>query len=174
VNLIVSSIFGNQNISGCAEGTGAVEVMKISNEPVIFATDYADLFESLMDQYCLPRGSMVFVEDIVSWCRGKGIPEPDGERPVRLVSVGPGECKMLIRKHIPERTVSHRINAVGIRNQRQDNRSDIAGRLNSDKKRLAFLFLSEYASSLPEIGDEELLADAWAFKEMERMRFFEE
>ncbi|NJD57524.1 MAG: hypothetical protein FIA94_14135 [Nitrospirae bacterium] len=151
-----------------------VRVMKGSEEKGLFAADYADLFGFLMDQCCLPRESMVFVEDIASWCKGKGIPESDAERPFRFITFRSGECNMLIRKHISDKVVSQRINALGIRNQLQDNRSDIAGRLNADKKRLAFLFLIEYAASLPETGNDELLTDAWAFKEMERMRFFAE
>jgi len=48
---------------------------------------------------------------------------------------------------------------------------DIADKLNSDKKKLAYLFLIEYAATLPEIGGDELLADAWAFKRWSALVF---
>jgi hypothetical protein len=43
--------------------------------------------------------------------------------------------------------------------------------LDTDKKKLAYLFLSEYATSLPDLQDE-LLADNWVFGELERLGYF--
>ena len=78
---------------------------------------------------------------------------------------------MLIRREIPEELLNQRINALSVRNQLLNVAADVAERLNSDRKKLAYLFLSEYASSLPELKDDERLADSWAIKEMERLGF---
>ena len=140
----------------------------------MFAKDFRSLFDFLGDEYCLPPENMVFVDDIASWCREKGISEPDSERPLRTIRLGSNGCVMLIRKQISEEAVAQRVRALSVRSQVWNNVTDIADRLNSDKKRLAYLFLVEYASTLPEIGDDENLADEWAFKEMERLAFFRE
>jgi hypothetical protein len=67
--------------------------------------------------------------------------------------------------------MEERINALRIRSQLKNVASDRAELLDSDKKKLAYLFLSEYATSLPDIEDE-LLADDWVFDEMQRLGFF--
>lgn len=140
----------------------------------MFAKDYDDLLGFLMDEYCLPRRNMIFVEDIASWCRRKGIPEADAARPMKLIASGADGCNMLVRKHISDDAVAGRIHALSIRNQLMNNLSDIADRLDSDKKKLAYLFLVEYGASLPEVGADEYMLDQWVFKEMERMGFFRE
>jgi hypothetical protein len=67
--------------------------------------------------------------------------------------------------------VTQQMNALSVRNQLKNNVTDIADKLNSDKKKLAYLFLIEYAATLPEIGGDELLADAWAFKRWSALVF---
>lgn len=79
---------------------------------------------------------------------------------------------MLISRVATDQEIEQRINALRIRNQLNSATEDLAERLNSDRKKFAYLFLAEYAASLPEIGQDELLADVWAFKEMERLNFF--
>ena len=138
----------------------------------MIAKEYVELFRYLMEKYCLLQEDIVFVENISSWCRQHGIQEPDAERPFKLISSEGVGCKMLVRENIPEEVLEERINAMSIRGQVLNVAFDRAEMLNSDHKKLAYLFLVEYASSLPEIGDEELLADDWAFKEMERLGYF--
>ena len=58
-----------------------------------------------------------------------------------------------------------------IRDQVTDVASSRADLLDSLQRKLAFLFLNEYAYSLPEVKDD-LLADEWAFNEMERLGYF--
>jgi len=80
---------------------------------------------------------------------------------------------MLIKEYIKEEVMEKRINAMSIRSQMESVAIDRAALLNTDKKRLAYLFLSEYAASIPDLQDE-LLADNWAFDEMERLGFFKQ
>ena len=134
--------------------------------------DYSELFRYLMEQYCLYQEDVVFVDDISSWCRENGIPENDKNRPVKLVSKSPSGCKMLVKEIIPDRVLEGRINALSVRGQLKNVAIDRADRLNSDHKKLAYLFLSEYAASLPDVGDDEGLADDWAFEEMEKLGYF--
>jgi hypothetical protein len=148
--------------------------MQARKAPIMYAEDYDDLLGFLMDEYCLPRENMVFVGDIASWCRRKGIPESDAARPMKFIASASDGCKMLVRKQISDNAIAQRIHALSIRNQLKNNLSDIADRLNSNKKKLAYLFLFEYGSSLPEVGTDEYVLDQWAFKEMERLGFFRE
>jgi hypothetical protein len=141
---------------------------------IMFSRDFSSVLDFLMGEYCLPPESMVFVDDIAAWCREQGISEPDSERPMKMTRLGSNGCIMLIRRQISDEAVAQRMNALSVRNQLKNNVTDIADRLNSDKKKLAYLFLIEYAATLPEISGDEHLADAWAFKEMERLGFFRE
>jgi hypothetical protein len=140
----------------------------------VFTQDYFELFRYLMGKQCLLQEDIVFVDNVAEWCKDEGIPEPDREKPLKIVSKEGQGCRMIIRRGIPEEVIGQRINAMRIRGQLRNVAVDRADRLNSERKKLAYLFLSEYALSLPETGDEELLADDWAFNEMERLGFFRE
>jgi hypothetical protein len=135
------------------------------------ARENYELFRYLMQKYCLFPEDLVFVENIADWCREKGIAEPDRERPLRLISKGESGCKMLIKEDISADAVRERINASRIRSQLQNAAVDRGDLLDTDKKKLAYLFLSEYATSLPDLQDE-LLADNWVFDELEKLGYF--
>lgn len=134
--------------------------------------DYFELFRYLMEQYCLFQEDIVFVDDIPEWCRQNNIPEADSNRPMKLVLKTQSGCKMLIKETIPDEVINERVNALRIRGQIKNVAFDRADMLNSDQKKLTYLFLSVYAASFPDVGDDELLADDWAFTEMERLGYF--
>jgi hypothetical protein len=67
--------------------------------------------------------------------------------------------------------MDERINALRVRSQLKNVAFDRADLLDSDRKKLAYLFLSEFAFSLPDVQDD-FLADDWSFEEMERLGFF--
>lgn len=117
------------------------------------------------------RISLLFVDNIADWCREQGISEPDRERPMKIVFQDSGTGMMLIRNIIPEKIILQRLNALGIRNQLRSVASDSTERLDSDEKKLAYLFLSEYAHSRSDLEDE-LSADSWVFSEMDNPGFF--
>jgi hypothetical protein len=132
--------------------------------------DY-ELFRYLMEKYYMLPEDLVFVENIADWCRGRGIPEPDRGRPFRLIAKeGPG-CKMLIKEDISPDAMSERLNASRIRGQLENAAFDRVDMLDTEKKKLVYLFLSEFATSLPDLQDE-LLADNWVFGEMEGLGYF--
>jgi hypothetical protein len=134
--------------------------------------EYSELFRYLMEQRCLLPESLVFVEDIVDWCKENGVPETDGEMPFKLVSRNGLGCLMLVKEEVPERVIDERIRAMTIRDQLDNAAVDRGDKLNSIQKKLAYLFLREYAVSLPDVGTDDILADNWTFTEMERLGYF--
>ncbi|MEJ2684511.1 MAG: hypothetical protein P8Z71_08965, partial [Candidatus Sulfobium sp.] len=99
------------------------------------------------------------------------VPETDREIPFKLVSRGKG-CLMLVKEDVRERVIDERIRAMMIRDQLDNAAVDRGEKLNSIHKKLAYLFLREYAVSLPDVGTDEILADNWTFGEMERLGYF--
>jgi hypothetical protein len=79
---------------------------------------------------------------------------------------------VVIREDIPDRVLEERINALRIRSQTRNVAVDRGDLLNSERKKIAFLFLSEFAATLPDVAGDELAADDWALREMERLGFF--
>jgi hypothetical protein len=135
--------------------------------------EHYELFRYLMEQLCLLPEDLVFVENIADWCEKEGIPETDKERPLKLVSKEGSGCRMLIKEYISDEAMHQRLNALRVRSQLNNVAFDRADALDSERKRLAYLLLSEYAISLPGIEDD-LLADEWAFYEMKRLGFFKQ
>src|SRR5512135_1177962 len=133
--------------------------------------EYYELFRYLIEQQHLRQDDLAFIEDISVWCKEHDIPEPDKEKPLKLISEDGQGRKMLIKESVPEETIDERINAVRIRNQVVNAAFSKADMLDTVHKKLAFLFLDEFAYSLPEV-DDDLLADNWAFQEMERLGYF--
>jgi hypothetical protein len=133
--------------------------------------EYYELFRYLMEQRCLLPESIVFVDDIVNWCKENDVPETDREMPFKLVSRSKG-CLMLVKEDVRERVIDERIRAMMIRDQLDNAAVDRGEKLNSIHKKLAYLFLREYAVSLPDVGTDEILADNWTFGEMERLGYF--
>jgi hypothetical protein len=137
------------------------------------ASDYYELFRYLMEKHGLLEENILYVKNIADWCRKYNIPEPDTERPFKLISDEVYGCKMLIREDIPDSVIRERINAMRIRGQLQNVAFDRADMLDTPHRKLAYLFLSEYATSISDINDA-LSADNWAFAEMEKLGFYQE
>jgi hypothetical protein len=133
--------------------------------------EHYELFRYLMEQHCLFPEDIIFVENIADWCKEHGVSDSDGERPLKIISKQDSGCRILIRENISYKTLNERINALRIRSQLKNAAVDRADSLDSDRKKLAYLFLSEFAVSLPDIQDD-FLADEWSFDEMERLGFF--
>ncbi len=133
--------------------------------------EYFELFRYLMEQQCMLSEDIVFVGNISDWCRDHGVPEPDRNKPLKLIVKDGQGCKMLVKEDLPDSLLEERIRAVRIRNQIISVASSKADMLDTPQRQLAFLFLNEYAYSLPEVEDD-LLADRWAFEQMERLGYF--
>lgn len=134
---------------------------------------YYELFRYLMRQYCLIEEDIEFVEDIKKWSESHGFSEPDRQKPLKLVPLDASGCMMLVLEHIPEGVLQGRLNALRMRSQMIKSVTyDWADMLDTPQKILAYLFLHEYAKTLPQISDDELLADEWAIKEMQYLGYF--
>lgn len=134
--------------------------------------EYQQFFRFLMETECPAHQEIIFVESVAKWCKEHGVEERDTQRPFKAVLTD-GRCWMVIRSEIPEETIHERINAARMRDQIMSVASEQVDMLDSTKKQIAFLFLREYASSLPDI-DHDRIADAWAFDEMKRLGLFSE
>lgn len=136
--------------------------------------DYEGLFKELLDRYCLFLVNILFVENVAEWCKSEGYDEPDKNKPLKIIADKEKGCKLVINEIIPEKVMSQRITALSVRSALLNVAKDRAEMLDSDKKKLAYLFLSEYASTIPDFADDEVMADTWSFDEMEKQRFFRE
>jgi len=134
--------------------------------------EYYELFRYLMGECCLDPESLLFVESVAGWCREHNIPEPDNEKPFRFVSDVNKVFRMLIKEVVPDEVIQQRINALGVRSQLGNVAADRADLLDTDKKRLAYLFLHEFAFRSDK--DNERDADEWALEEMEKLGFFKQ
>ncbi len=123
----------------------------------------------LTEHVSMKQSDVVFVENIASWCREHGVPENDEHRPIKLVSGNGSGVQMLIAEEIPDDVVEQRIKAIRIRSQLKNVAYDRTELLNSETKKIAYLFLKEYSSSFPELVYDELAADEWVFEQMDRI-----
>jgi hypothetical protein len=135
---------------------------------------YEGLFKELLDRYCLFLVNIMFVDNVSEWCKSEGYDEPDKDKPLKLIADEKKGCRLVINEIVPEKIMEQRINALSVRSALLNVAKNRADMLNSDKKKLAYLFLSEYASTLPELADDEIMADTWALDEMEKKGFFKE
>jgi len=135
---------------------------------------HEEVIKDLLKEYCLFLVEPLFVDSVARWCRENGFDEPDSEKPLKLVVSEDKGCKLVMREEVPDKVISDRLKAMGVRDALQNIAEDRVSRLNSEKKQIAYLFLSEYGSHMPEHDDDELLIDNWAFGEMERLGYFNE
>lgn len=136
--------------------------------------DYKDVLDSLMEQYCLNPNDIIFVASVYEWCVREGIDEPDRKKPIKLISPKGKSCRMVIMESVEESVIDERVKAMSIRGTLQNVAIDRADWLDSGKKRLTYLFISEFASGNPDFEGDELLVDNWTFDEMKKMGFFKE
>jgi hypothetical protein len=136
--------------------------------------EHEEDIKDLLKEYCLFLVEPVFVVNVAQWCKENGYDEPDKETPIKLVVSEEKGCKLVIREEVPDKVLEDKLKAMGVRGALQNVAQDREAMLDSEKKKVAYLFLHEYASNMPEHDDDELLMDNWAFEEMERLGFFKE
>src|SRR5574340_1382479 len=119
--------------------------------------DYYELFRYLMEHCNLLLKEIVFVTNISEWCSRHAIYENDSERPFKLISKDGKRLRMVIQEDISDAVIHERITAIWVRSQRLSVAFDKADLLDSDKNKMAFLFLSEYATSLPDLQKDKLI-----------------
>jgi len=138
----------------------------------MFVRDHEWYIRHLAEHVHLKPSDVVIVEDIAKWCREHGLPEWDESRPLRLVAGNGAGPRMLVNEMIPDAVLEERIRALRIRSQLKSVAYDRADLLNSDIRKVAYLFLKEYAATVPELAGDELAADEWVFEQMDRIGMF--
>ncbi len=138
----------------------------------MFVRDHEWYVKHLSEHIHLKPSDIVIVENIASWCKEHGVDERDVHKPVKFVSGNGAGPRMLIAEMIPDTVLEERINALRIRNQLKSVEYDRADLLNSDTKKIAYLFLKEYATAIPDLDGDELAGDEWVFEQMDRLGMF--
>jgi hypothetical protein len=139
----------------------------------MFVKDYEWYFRHLVEHLDMKVSDLMIVESVAGWCREHGITENDEQKPVKLVSANGTGRRMLIANMIPDKVIEERINAVRIRSQLKNLGSDWTEKLNSPTRKIAYLFLKEYASAMPELVNDDFAADQWIFEQLEHIGVFQ-
>jgi len=138
----------------------------------MFVRDYEWYIRHLTEHVHMKPEDIVIVEDIAAWCTEHGMQERDRDKPLKLVSGNGAGPHMLITAMIPDQVIEERINALRMRSQLKSVAFDRVDRLNSATKKLSYLFLKEYAASIPDLAGDELASDEWVFEQMEYLGMF--
>ncbi len=138
----------------------------------MFVRDYEWYIRHLTEHVHMKPSDVVIVEDVAGWCKEHGVPEKDAHKPLKLVAGNGAGPRMLIAEMIPDEVLEERITALRMRSQLRSVGFDRADLLNSDTKKVAYLFLKEYAATIPDLSDDEFMADNWVFEQMEQLGMF--
>ena len=137
---------------------------------MIFVDDFDDRLRGLAGEFFI--FDIQYVPDITSWAKQKNISLNEPAQPMRLITDQDNRLVMVVQSEISDEVLDGIINGLSVRWTVRDVAADIAKRLNSIEKRLAFYFLKEYARTKKEMDGDELLEDEWAISEMEKLGFF--
>jgi hypothetical protein len=138
----------------------------------MFTKDYEWYIRHLTEHVHMRPTDVVIVEDVAAWCTEHGISERDRNRPLRFVSGNGAGPRMLIAAMIPDEVIEERINALRMRSQLKSVAFDRVDLLNSATRKLACLFLKEYAAAIPDLAGDDLASDEWVFEQMQQLGMF--
>jgi hypothetical protein len=138
----------------------------------MFIRDYEWYIRHLTEHVHMKATDVVIVENVAAWCNERGMTERDKDKPLKLVSGNGAGPHMLIASMIPDQVIEERLNALRMRSQLKSVAFDRVDRLNSATRKLAYLFLKEYAASIPDLAGDELASDEWVFEQMEQLGMF--
>lgn len=139
---------------------------------MIFLRDYQGILQDVAREYFVSR--IEYVSDLLSWSKENRIPLSEPAQFMKLVSKDSSTLILFIQSEIEDRMLSGIVNGLSVRFALKDTVTDIDQLLNSDKKRVVYCFLKEYARTIQELEGDEMLQDAWAIKEMEKLGYFRE
>lgn len=136
--------------------------------------DFYDLFRFLGSRYGIPDEDIEFVGGVKESSERLGVKEWDPGRPMKILS-GPTGQVLLVMERIPLRSIEERINALRMRSQMiKAVTVDWADLLKDMRETLVYLFLKEYAMTMPGLLADEFRTDEWAIGEMKRLGFIKE
>jgi len=138
---------------------------------MILAEDYGSLLQDIGTEYFI--WNVKFVPDLLSWGKKQNVDLHEPHQLMKTVPEG-DTMTMVIQSEIPERMLDNVITNLSVRWSLKDNVSDPSKILNSEKKRLVFVFLKECARTTKNVCGDKLIEDAWAIEAMEKLGFFRE
>ena len=139
----------------------------------MYAKDHTEALASLLQNYCGDSIEIHYTDDLSKWCKANGLKAHDTHDTLRIADSADGAVRLGILEVIPRASVDERIKALSIRLSLQDVAHNLADSLNSDKKKLAYLMLKEYSTTVADL-DDELVADNWIFGELRKYGLFKE
>jgi hypothetical protein len=137
---------------------------------MIFVDDFDGRLRSLAREFLI--FDIQYVPNIKSWAKQKNISLDEPAQPMKLDTDEDNRLVMFVQSEISDEVLDGIINGLSVRWTVRDVAADIAKRLNSIEKRLAYYFLKEYARTKKDLTGDELLEDEWAIHEMEKLGFF--
>ncbi len=137
---------------------------------MIFVDDFDDRLRSLGREFFI--FDIQYVPDMTSWANQKNISLNEPAQPMKLITDEYNRLMMVVQSEISDKLLDGIINGLSVRWTVRDVAADIAKRLNSIEKRLAYYFIKEYARTKKDLNGDDLLEDEWAISEMEKLGFF--
>ncbi len=137
---------------------------------MIFVDDFDDRLRSLGREFFI--FDIQYVPDITAWAKQKKISLNEPAQPMKLITGEDNRLVMVVQSEIRDEVLDGIINGLSVRWAVRDVAADIAKRLNSIEKQLAYYFLKEHARTKKELDGDDLLEDEWAINEMEKLGFF--
>ncbi|RJR22794.1 MAG: hypothetical protein C4581_00365 [Nitrospiraceae bacterium] len=108
-----------------------------------------------------------YVPDIMEWAAENNLSLGEPHLPMKLVVESENDMTMVIQSEIQEEMIADVIRNLGIRWSVKDNVTDMEKKLDTDRKRLGYCFLKEYARALQHVDGGELSEDEWVLEELE-------
>ncbi len=114
-----------------------------------------------------------YVPDIMKWAaeNDKELGEP--HLPMKLVVESDDDLTMVFQSEVKEEMIADVIKNLSIRWSVKDNATDMEKKFDTDRKRLAYCFLKEYARALQKVDGGEISEDEWVLEELEYLGFFD-
>lgn len=135
----------------------------------MFAQDYGWYLRHLMEHAGLEPQNLHFVTNVAEWCNERGIDEADTRKPMKLVSGTGDGVRMIVGSRVDDDVITERITALSLRSQLRSVVHDRSELLNSNSRKLAYLFFKEVADNHPDFRSDEFAEDEWIFEQMDRI-----
>jgi hypothetical protein len=112
-----------------------------------------------------------YVPDIFEWAadNNKQLAEP--HLPMKLVVESDDDLTMVLQSEVKEEMIADVIKNLSIRWSVKDNAVDMEKKLDTDRKRLGYCFLKEYARALQKVDGGEISEDEWVLEELEYLGY---
>lgn len=137
---------------------------------MIIAQEYDDMLRNLGKEYFI--ADIRYISDLGAWAKQNNIGLDEPAQPMKLVTTGDDQLVMIVQSEIDEDVLHRIITGLDIRWQVVDNRANLLFQFDTVEKRLAYVFLKEYARTKRNLVEDERLEDEWALDQMEKLGVF--